>query len=32
MQLGKGTRAALVGLRLFICLTTAMVIFTIVRA
>jgi hypothetical protein len=32
MQLSRGTQAALIGLRLFICLTTAMAIFTIIRA
>ena len=32
MQLGKGAQAALIGLRMFICLTTAMAIFTIVHA
>jgi hypothetical protein len=32
MQLGRGTQAALISLRLFICLTTAMAIFTIVHA
>jgi hypothetical protein len=32
MQLGRGTRAALVGLRLFIFLTTGMAIFTILHA
>jgi hypothetical protein len=32
MPLGRGTQAALVGLRLFVCLTTAMVIFTILHA
>nr|MEA2797248.1 hypothetical protein [Phenylobacterium sp.] len=32
MQLSRGAHAALIGLRLFICLTTAMAIFTIVHA
>ena len=32
MPLGRGTQAALIGLRLFICLTTAMAVFTIVHA
>jgi hypothetical protein len=32
MQLGRGTQAALIGLRLFICLTTAMAVVTIVHA
>ncbi|HXA37956.1 MAG TPA: hypothetical protein VNW53_03070 [Phenylobacterium sp.] len=31
MPLGRGTQAALIGLRMFICLTTAMAIFTIVH-
>ena len=31
MQLGRGAQAALIGLRLFICLTTAMAIFTILH-
>ena len=32
MELGRGTQAALIGLRMFVFLTTAMAIFTIVRA
>jgi hypothetical protein len=32
MPLSRGAQAALVGLRLFTCLTTAMAIFTIVHA
>jgi hypothetical protein len=32
MQLSRGAQAALIGLRLFICLTTVMAIFTIVHA
>jgi hypothetical protein len=32
MQLSRGAQAALIGLRLFLCLTTAMAIFTIVHA
>lgn len=32
MQLGRGAQAALIGLRLFVCLTTAMAIFTILHA
>jgi hypothetical protein len=31
MQLGRGAQAALIGLRMFIGLTTAMAIFTIVH-
>jgi hypothetical protein len=31
MQLSRGTQAALIGLRIFICVTTAMAIFTIVH-
>ncbi|HEV7386856.1 MAG TPA: hypothetical protein VGN89_18370 [Phenylobacterium sp.] len=32
MQLSRSAHTALIGLRLFICLTTAMAIFTIVHA
>jgi hypothetical protein len=32
MQLSRRAQAALVGLRLFVCLITAMAIFTIVHA
>lgn len=32
MQLSRRVQTALIGLRLFICLTTAMAIFTIVHA
>jgi len=32
MQLSRRAQTALIGLRLFICLTTAMAIFTIVHA
>ena len=31
MRLSRGTQAALIGLRMFICVTTAMAIFTIVH-
>ena len=32
MQLSRSAQAALIGLRLFLCLTTAMAIFTIAHA
>ena len=32
MPLSRGAQAALIGLRLFICLTTAMALFTIVHS